>query len=96
MFDVLMPFVPKFNDYRSDFIIIFRGKNLRAQAENRIFHTTHGAVPTIQRRERTLPYIGRLWDTVDNVKQHLRYSRNNSYYLGARAYSHTTNPTIVT
>jgi hypothetical protein len=43
-FDVLAQCVPKFDDDRPDFVIVFCGENLLAQFANSVFHTTkHGA-----------------------------------------------------
>jgi len=43
-FDELMQFVLKNNEHRPDCVVILRGKNLCAQAENLVFHMTRGAV----------------------------------------------------
>jgi hypothetical protein len=71
-----MQFVLKNNEHRPDCVVILRGKNLCAQAENLVFHMTRGAVvQTILRREGTLPYIGYFWDTADRVRKDLGYCR---------------------
>jgi hypothetical protein len=42
-FDVLVQSVPKFDEYRTDFLVVFFGKKFGAQPANPIFQTKHRA-----------------------------------------------------